>query len=244
MLRDRHLVFQLLCCLLQITVDGDTSTNDTVIGLASGKAGSAPITDASSADGKVLESALTALLQVGWRSCSCSTALSAARQPLLALVKPLHVTHSVNLQSPHAGALTFLQPLCITHPSACHIGTDTLRTLLQGLAKSIAWDGEGATCLMEVEVTGAKSDADARTAAKSVAGSSLVKSAIFGHDPNWGRIAAAAGYSGELLLWCAGLRWAALSNCRAVVLYGLLYVGRLQHPACAISDYILCCLHC
>lgn len=69
---------------------------------------------------------------------------------------------------------------------------------LQGLAKSIAWDGEGATCLMEVEVTGAKSDAEARTAAKSVAGSSLVKSAIFGHDPNWGRIAAAAGYSGEL----------------------------------------------
>ena len=46
-------------------------------------------------------------------------------------------------------------------------------------------------------MTGAKSDADARTAAKSVAGSSLVKSAIFGHDPNWGRIAAAAGYSGE-----------------------------------------------
>lgn len=66
----------------------------------------------------------------------------------------------------------------------------------QGLAKSIAWDGEGATCLMEVEVTGAKSADDARVAAKSVAGSSLVKSAIFGHDPNWGRIAAAAGYSG------------------------------------------------
>lgn len=70
--------------------------------------------------------------------------------------------------------------------------------IAQGLAKSIAWDGEGATCLMEVEVMGAKSDADARTAAKSVVGSSLVKSAIFGHDPNWGRIAAAAGYSGGL----------------------------------------------
>lgn len=80
--------------------------------------------------------------------------------------------------------------------------------LLQGLAKSIAWDGEGATCLMEVEVTGAKSDADARTAAKSVAGSSLVKSAIFGHDPNWGRIAAAAGYSGEgtVLGWAGWLQ--------------------------------------
>jgi glutamate N-acetyltransferase/amino-acid N-acetyltransferase len=67
---------------------------------------------------------------------------------------------------------------------------------MQGLAKSIAWDGEGATCLVEVEVTGAASDADARVVAKSVAGSSLAKSAIFGHDPNWGRIAAAAGYSG------------------------------------------------
>jgi N-acetylglutamate synthase/N-acetylornithine aminotransferase len=70
---------------------------------------------------------------------------------------------------------------------------------VQGLAKCIAWDGEGATCLMEIEVTGAASDADARTVAKSVAGSSLAKSAIFGHDPNWGRIAAAAGYSGEQL---------------------------------------------
>jgi glutamate N-acetyltransferase/amino-acid N-acetyltransferase len=60
--------------------------------------------------------------------------------------------------------------------------------------------------LMEVEVTGAKSDADARVAAKSVAGSSLVKSAIFGHDPNWGRIAAAAGYSGAGAWCCAVCR--------------------------------------
>jgi N-acetylglutamate synthase/N-acetylornithine aminotransferase len=49
----------------QITVDGDTSTNDTVIGLASGKSGAAVISDASSKDGQVLEAALTALLQVG-----------------------------------------------------------------------------------------------------------------------------------------------------------------------------------
>jgi glutamate N-acetyltransferase/amino-acid N-acetyltransferase len=52
-------------CVLQITVDGDTSTNDTVIGLASGKSGAPLISDASSADGKTLEAALTALLQVG-----------------------------------------------------------------------------------------------------------------------------------------------------------------------------------
>lgn len=89
-----------------------------------------------------------------------------------------------------------------------------MHALLQGLAKSIAWDGEGATCLMEVEVTGAKSDADARTAAKSVAGSSLVKSAIFGHDPNWGRIAAAAGYSGERTVRWVGLGWEAAEGFR------------------------------
>jgi hypothetical protein len=47
------------------------------------------------------------------------------------------------------------------------------------------------------QVSGAASDADARVVAKSVAGSSLAKAAIFGGDPNWGRIAAAAGYSGE-----------------------------------------------
>lgn len=112
---------------------------------------------------------------------------------------------------------------------------------LQGLAKSIAWDGEGATVLIECEVLGAEDDAAANKVcswggvvlhvtawgprdeqlggvwtghlpyasatahsrlpfhrtnpqvAKSVVGSSLAKSAIFGHDPNWGRIAAAAG---------------------------------------------------
>lgn len=85
-------------------------------------------------------------------------------------------------------------------PGVCNIITNKpssyCLSFVQGLAKSIAWDGEGATCLMEIAVTGAKSDADARIVAKSVAGSSLAKSAIFGHDPNWGRIAAAAGYSG------------------------------------------------
>ena len=63
----------------------------------------------------------------------------------------------------------------------------------QGLAKAIAWDGEGATVLIEVTARGAGSNAEARTVAKSVVASSLVKAAIFGHDPNWGRIACAAG---------------------------------------------------
>lgn len=111
----------------QITVDGDTSTNDTVIGLASGAAGGETI-HAGSADAALLEAATTALLQ--------------------------------------------------------------------GLAKSIAWDGEGATVLIQCTVKGAANEADANQVAKSVVGSSLVKSAVFGHDPNWGRFAAAAGYSG------------------------------------------------
>ena len=113
----------------QISVDGDTSTNDTVIGLASGAAeGAARIGGATDPGADTLQAAVTALLQ--------------------------------------------------------------------GLAKSVAWDGEGATCLLEVTVAGAASDADARLAAKAVASSSLTKAAVFGHDPNWGRIACAAGYSG------------------------------------------------
>ncbi|DBA76909.1 TPA: hypothetical protein ACH3X1_009509 [Trebouxia sp. C0004] len=112
----------------QITVDGDTSTNDTCIGLASGAAGNDLIKHSTSEAAQKLEAAVTALLQ--------------------------------------------------------------------GLAKSIAWDGEGATCLLEVTALGAPDDRSAAKIAKSIAASSLTKAAIFGHDPNWGRIACAAGYSG------------------------------------------------
>lgn len=64
------------------------------------------------------------------------------------------------------------------------------------LAKMMAKDGEGATKLVEMVVTGARSREDARLAAKTIMRSSLVKTAIFGSDPNWGRIVAAAGRSG------------------------------------------------
>jgi glutamate N-acetyltransferase/amino-acid N-acetyltransferase len=64
------------------------------------------------------------------------------------------------------------------------------------LARSIAGDGEGATKLVEVTVAGAPSLADARKAARTVVGSSLVKAAVHGADPNWGRIMAAVGRSG------------------------------------------------
>ena len=56
-----------------------------------------------------------------------------------------------------------------------------------------ARDGEGASCLLEVTVEGADDEAGALTLARTVCGSSLVKTAIHGRDPNWGRIVAAAG---------------------------------------------------
>nr|XP_043631993.1 arginine biosynthesis bifunctional protein ArgJ, chloroplastic [Erigeron canadensis] len=112
----------------QITVDGDTSTNDTIIALASGLSGSNKIS-------------------------------------------ALHTSEAKQLQ------------MC-------------LDAVMQGLAKSVAWDGEGATCLVEVTVTGAGSEAEAAKVARSVASSSLTKAAVYGRDPNWGRIACAAGYAG------------------------------------------------
>ncbi|NMF82736.1 bifunctional ornithine acetyltransferase/N-acetylglutamate synthase [Nodosilinea sp. P-1105] len=111
----------------QITVDGDTSTNDCLLALANGESRTPAIMD-EGAEANQLEAMLTAVCQ--------------------------------------------------------------------HLAKAIARDGEGATCLIEVNVSGAANQAVANQVARTIAGSSLVKSAIFGHDPNWGRIAAAAGRAG------------------------------------------------
>lgn len=110
-----------------ITVDGDTSTNDSLIALANGASRTPAITEPGP-EAEKLEAMLTAVCQY--------------------------------------------------------------------LAKAIARDGEGATCLVEVQVTGANDETAARQIAKTIAGSSLVKSAIFGRDPNWGRIAGAAGRAG------------------------------------------------
>jgi glutamate N-acetyltransferase/amino-acid N-acetyltransferase len=68
--------------------------------------------------------------------------------------------------------------------------------ILTELAWMIAGDGEGASRLIEVQVKNARNLEEARRAAKAVAGSNLVKSAVFGKDPNWGRVVAALGYSG------------------------------------------------
>ncbi len=113
----------------QITVDGDTSTNDSLIALANGESRTPAIMEAG-AEAERLEAMLT--------------------------------------------------DVCIH------------------LAKAIARDGEGATCLIEVKVVGTANDDAARRIARTIAGSSLVKSAVFGRDPNWGRIAAAAGRAGVL----------------------------------------------
>ena len=73
---------------------------------------------------------------------------------------------------------------------------DALTGLCTDLAQQIVRDGEGATRFVTIRVTGARTPADARTAAKAVANSPLVKTAIYGGDANWGRILAAVGYSG------------------------------------------------
>ncbi|HEY3441111.1 MAG TPA: bifunctional glutamate N-acetyltransferase/amino-acid acetyltransferase ArgJ [Paludibaculum sp.] len=71
-----------------------------------------------------------------------------------------------------------------------------LDEVCQSLAQQIARDGEGATRFVEIEVSGARDEASAAKIARSIANSPLVKTAIAGSDPNWGRILCAAGYSG------------------------------------------------
>ncbi len=127
----------------RITVDGDTSTNDTVLVLASGRAGN----------------------------------------PMIDVGATLAVAHAGQAQD---------LPL----PGDYSTFEEALTAVCVSLAKQIARDGEGATRLVEVVVRGAASDAEAERAAKTVATSPLVKTAIFGGDPNWGRVLAAIGRSG------------------------------------------------
>ncbi|MFO7630443.1 MAG: bifunctional glutamate N-acetyltransferase/amino-acid acetyltransferase ArgJ [Prochlorococcaceae cyanobacterium] len=85
------------------------------------------------------------------------------------------------------------EPLGPEHFEALEAG---LTAVSQHLARAIARDGEGATCLIEVRVEGCGDDAGARAIARTICGSSLVKCAVHGRDPNWGRIVAAAGRAG------------------------------------------------
>jgi len=74
--------------------------------------------------------------------------------------------------------------------------TDALHTVMLDLAQQVVRDGEGATKFVEITVTGATSDTDAKTHGRAIANSPLVKTAIAGEDPNWGRIVMAVGKSG------------------------------------------------
>lgn len=96
------------------------------------------------------------------------------------------------------------EPLSPEHWDTLEAG---LTAVSQHLARAIARDGEGATCLIEVQVQGAGSDAEARTIARTVCGSSLVKCAVHGRDPNWGRIVAAAGRAGVAMDPAAVALW-------------------------------------
>lgn len=75
---------------------------------------------------------------------------------------------------------------------------NALKQICIDLAKQIVADGEGATRMFEVKVKNALTETDAKTIARAVTSSSLVKAAIYGRDANWGRIACAAGYSGAV----------------------------------------------
>ena len=77
-------------------------------------------------------------------------------------------------------------------PEAAVLGR-ALEAVARDLARQQAADGEGATTVILTEVSGALDDAEARAVARAVVSSSLVKAAVHGRDPNWGRIAAAAG---------------------------------------------------
>ncbi|MBY0513665.1 MAG: bifunctional glutamate N-acetyltransferase/amino-acid acetyltransferase ArgJ [Gemmataceae bacterium] len=84
---------------------------------------------------------------------------------------------------------------------------EAVRGVCVELSRKIAIDAEGAEHLVTIEVEGCRTDAEARQVAKTVAESALVKTAVFGNDPNWGRVVSAAGYSGvafeekDLTLW-------------------------------------------
>ena len=89
-----------------------------------------------------------------------------------------------------------VRPTLVEGTNEFDLFEQALEHVLVRLAKMIARDGEGATKLVEIAVQGARSEAEAMQAARAVANSNLVKTAIHGADANWGRILAAVGYSG------------------------------------------------
>ena len=86
-------------------------------------------------------------------------------------------------------------PLTSRHPAAAAFA-EAVTAVSRHLARAIAQDGEGATKLIEVRVSGAANDTEARRAARTISASPLIKAAVYGNDPNWGRIMMAIGRAG------------------------------------------------
>ena len=97
--------------------------------------------------------------------------------------------------SPNDMALLFASRQLNADPMEC---AEALEAVCQKLAQKIAQDGEGATTLITVRVGGGRDEDQALAAARSIAASNLVKTAIHGRDPNWGRILTAVGASGAV----------------------------------------------
>lgn len=135
--------------------------------------------------------------------CFLTTDARLGADPLQALLKA-SVDSSFNCLTVDGDTSTNDMVLMLANgASGVQVGPDdlggfgtALAWVCRDMTKAIARDGEGATKLVEVRIAGAASDEDARKAAKTIANSPLVKTAIFGQDPNWGRIVAAAGRSG------------------------------------------------
>ena len=147
----------------KITVDCDTSTNDSCFIFASGAAAGAA--DAAGAAGAEDAAGAAGAAEVAAAGAGADGA-------------------SADAPSFTPGTPEYAQ------------FTLALRAVCENLARQMAADGEGATRLVTVRVFGAANEADADKVARTIANSPLVKTAIFGHDCNWGRIAAAAGRSG------------------------------------------------
>jgi len=107
--------------------------------------------------------------------------------------------------------------------------TEALTMFCQEMAKMIVADGEGVTKVIEVEVKGAKNDTDAKKAARAISDSYLVKCAVFGNNPNWGRVAAAAGYSGAELNENRMKIWYEVSDKRVLLFDG--FAKEFDKPA-------------
>jgi glutamate N-acetyltransferase / amino-acid N-acetyltransferase len=97
-----------------------------------------------------------------------------------------------------AGGAAGGEPIAAGSPAAAAFEA-ALSEVAIYLARELARDGEGATKLIEVRITGAASDAEAVAAARTISASPLMKSAVYGNDPNWGRVVMAIGRSGAAI---------------------------------------------